>query len=98
MYPCRSGISAPPEIAMISREEPWLVYFPSPAMASANIAGHMMELYNPRLITDHIAKSPEVNRARISHKIQITENSSKVFTGFSGPRKNALILTIMNGM
>ena len=91
------GINAPPKIAIIKRDEPWLVYFPNPAIANANMAGHMIELYNPRLINDQSENSPVVTMDKINKTIQITENKSKVREGFSFPIKNAMILTPING-
>lgn len=56
--PCKRGIKAPPKTAMISNEEPWLVYLPKPVMARVKMLDHMIELNSPMLMIAHIAVLP----------------------------------------
>ena len=81
--PCNGGIKAPPKIAITKSDEPWLVCFPSPAIANAKMDGHIIELYNPKLIKDHKDNSPDVISDKINSRIQITENNNNVRAGFS---------------
>jgi hypothetical protein len=47
MAPNSSGKMAPPTMAITSNEEPVLVNLPKSAMASGQIAPHIMELAKP---------------------------------------------------
>ena len=57
MTPLTHGITAPPAIAIVSKEEPALVNFPKSAIASGQSAGHINEHPNAMKkiqYTDHI--------------------------------------------
>ena len=56
-YPYNKGMVAPPAIAIIIKAEPIFKYFPNPLMARGQMAGHIMELANPKAAI----KSTDVN-------------------------------------
>ena len=93
--PWNGGIMAPPNIIMIKKADPWLVYFPSPATPSEKIHGHIIEQHNPPAIKAYTETIPFV---KTPINIPVAANNDKVrsvLTGFSCPNKKAAIAIII---
>jgi len=90
--PCIGGIIEPPKIIIIKNAEPCVVYFPSPAIDKAKIAGHIIEQNNPPLKNAYIETIPVVNKPISIAIIPSVAKSKSVFAGFCSEIKNAIIL------
>ena len=88
--PCKTGIIAPPTMAVQSIPDPCPVCFPNPAIARVKIVGNIMELNNPTAKMLHIAKCPLVSIEITTSDAALTASIAKVLPGFCLPRLNAI--------
>lgn len=90
-------MSAPPRIAITSNDDPWLVYFPRPLMASVKIFDHIIELNKPIPIIANMAVLP-VDESPTSNMItQIRAKIESVVDGTERPMKNPIIFIKISG-
>ncbi len=85
-WPCIGGMMAPPNIIMMSREEPWLVFLPSPAIDKLKIHGHITLQNRPPLMNENRATLPVVDKPISINIIAETPKNNSVRDGFSWPR------------
>ena len=90
-FPCIGGRIAPPRIIIIRNAAPWVVYFPSPAIAREKIHGHIIEHARPQLRSAYTAIIPEVFRATIVARSPNAPNTDRVRAGLSRVRRKAAI-------
>ncbi len=55
--PWINGITPPPKIIIIKKEEAFPVFFPSPAIAKSKMEGHMIDRNNPPEMKKNLAIS-----------------------------------------
>ena len=78
-YPYNNGMVAPPAIAIIIKAEPIFKYFPNPLTASGQMAGHIMELANPKAAIKSTDVYPLVDMAM---EVNITPRMVKYLRAF----------------
>ncbi len=76
------GIIDPPKIIIIRKAEPWLVYFPNPAIANANMEGHIIEQHKPPLMKANNPTRPVVINPTTMANTPSIPNMVNVRTGF----------------
>ena len=81
--PWNGGITAPPNIIITSKEEPWFVYFPKPVIAKAKMQGHITEQNKPPLIKEYNAKLPVLTKPMIIITQAVRLNIINVRAGLS---------------
>jgi hypothetical protein len=87
----------PPSIIMIRNAEPWLVYFPSPLMASVKIFDHIMELNNPIPMMANMAVLPDEVNPTSNMITHIKAKMESVVDATERPMKNAITLIKISG-
>ena len=87
--PCRTGIIAPPTIAVQSIPDACPVCFPSPSIARVKIVGNIIELNNPTARMLHIAKCPKVSIEIITNIAAQIASIARVLPGLRFPKLKA---------